>query len=269
MTIDQAVTTIADARAQAAANAVMAAHIAQYHSSTIPTPPPVVTPPSSSVPAGLKLVYEELFTDSSGLTKQDFYIRTPGGERRPTEVQIWDPSLATISGGQLHLRTQLRNGKWYGCEVDWNRQFNPGYTEMSILGPPKKKPSWWPGPWLVIPHNPYRPEIDFGEDPNIEDNTIGYLTTHTTTAGDSQHWSLTAQRGVPHILGVDWRQRCNVYIDGKLIASDPNPAATGTFSVPMILIIQAHVIAPNIWGPPYDGSWTDESIHIDYVRHYE
>lgn len=267
MTIDDQVAAIAKAQADAA----VAAHVAKYHSGSVPpvVVPPIVTPPVSGVPAGLKLVYEELFNDAGGLTRGDFYFRGSTEAPRPNEAQTRDASLCTITGGALHVRTQLRNGKWFGGEVNWNRTFNPGYTEVIYTGPPVKKPSWWIGPWLVLPRNPYRPEIDMGEDPNIEDDGIGYLTVHTV-GYDSISRSIKAQRGVQHAVGCDWRTgHCVVNVDGVVKATEDNAGALATLTQPMILVIQANVLKPGIWGPPYDGSWTDEEIVIASVRHYE
>lgn len=269
MTIDDQVAVIAKAQADAA----VAAHVAKYHSGTVPpvVVPPIVIPPVSGVPAGMKLVYEELFDTQIGLTRGDFYFRGANEPPRGSEAQIRDAGLCTIVGGALHVRTQLRNGAWYGGEVNWNRTFNPGYTEVTYTGPPVKKPSWWCGPWLVRPSSAegYRPEIDMGEDPNIEDDGIGYLTVHT--AGyDSISRSIKARRGVRHVVGCEWHAgKCVVSVDGVVKAAEDNAGALAQLTKPLILVIQGNIIKPGVWGPGYDGSWTDEEIVVDSVRHYE
>jgi beta-glucanase (GH16 family) len=191
------------------------------------------------------------------------------------ELEAYDASGVTVSGGQLHLtaREDTQYGVPYvsglvttgGDNTDPAQPkfaFQYGYMEVSAKIP--KGQGFWPAIWMVT-NNWSDGEIDVMEALDGDTNKA-YFTIHHAAIGESQGFTKAGadlSAGF-HTYGVDWEPGyVTWYLDGVAVATCTNPSLIP--NQPMYPIMNLAV--GGTWGgPPNSSTQFPSSMDVDYVR---
>lgn len=151
----------------------------------------------------------------------------------------FDPALATVSGGLLHLRAERRSNGWYSYLLDtkttWTHRY--GYFEARIRIPKGK--GLWPAFWGYYDANDA--EIDTME---VCANPVG--SPDVTVLNTHVHWSGGGDAGVRnvvgdqslafHTYGMDWRpDHVAFFYDGAEVWRFTDAAHIPSVPLPLIL----------------------------------
>lgn len=252
--------------------------------------------PPASIQAGRTLTYNENFDSGSmpaGWYANDSWFRNQNGE-----MQVWKANNVTFSGSRARLLMETaaqhnarvgftdnqgaRNtdgvvvSQPYVCGmIESSLQWTKGLIAVKCNLPKGK--GLWPGPWLFNLESPFRHEIDFGEDPNLQNpatatSNLGgisvpsYAATYHYTGGSNGKW--VACTPGEHIYATDWSENAVIfYLDWVEVHRVTGTAAAQLAGRRMMILLQT-AIGGNFPGPP-DAS-TDAALPLtatfDWVR---
>lgn len=215
-------------------------------------PAPAQPTPSSTVPAGYHLTFDDEFNtvsiSDSNSTPARWYTHTiqccmydTSNPSTPTYMNgITDPAgqnpFSIVPGGGLDIRLQKTNGAWHsGVLATVNNQgagFSQqyGYFEMKANFP--AAPGTWPAFWLLnaaaLSQNANAGEIDILESymfaPTYINTTLHDWTPPATTVGYQLSQVANLSQGF-HTIGMLWTaSTMTFYCDGSVIYSVATPA---------------------------------------------
>jgi VCBS repeat-containing protein len=179
------------------------------------------------------------------------------------DLEFFDPSECTISGGYCDLRCEKRaaNGYAYqsGIISSLNHQkFLYGYFEVRAKIP--GGPGIWPAFWMVGDHS----EIDGLEMPGDVPNRV-YMTYHEGDAQVYQGYKDGIWTAGFHTYGIDWQPTyIKWYIDGDKVAEYDHATPIDPQTICF------NTIVGGTWsGSPTAATRFPNDFLIDYVRVYD
>jgi len=196
---------------------------------------------------------------------------------RKDELEAYDASGVTVSGGQLHLtaRVDNRHGVPFvsGLVMTGGERANParpkfsfqyGYLEVRARVPAGQ--GFWPTIWVMpASYQDSNGEIDVVEVLG-RDTTKAYFTVHHLALNEQQQF---IQVGADlsagfHTYAIDWEpDHITWYLDGVAVGTCTNPSLIPR--EPMYPIMNLAV--GGNWGGPPDGSTRfPASMDVDYIR---
>jgi beta-glucanase (GH16 family) len=191
------------------------------------------------------------------------------------ELEAYDSSGVTVSGGELHLTARADNsyGVPYvsGMVNTGGEEYNPSYPSFSFLHGymevRAKIPSGqglWPALWLMpASHNDSNGEIDALEVLGGSPSTA-YFTVHRNGNYQQVIWNgIDLSQGF-HTYGMDWEaDHVSWYIDGTLVGTMTN---TSLICPEAMYPIMNLAVGGSWGGPPNAATQFPASMDVDYIR---
>ncbi len=194
------------------------------------------------------------------------------------ELQAYDASGVTVSGGQLHLAARVDNqygvpyvsgivqagGDIYGNPAQKTFSFQYGYMEVRAKMP--KGQGFAPAIWMMpASHNDGDGEIDvvevLGHDPTQAYFTVHHLALNTY----QQHTEIGADLSAGfHTYGVDWEpDHITWYLDGVAVGTVTDQSLIP--HEPMYPIMNL-TVGGDWEGPPNASTKFPASMDVDYIH---
>lgn len=219
---------------------------------------PAPTPHPTAPPTATTYVFDDEFNGTSLGSAWSHHFHCCG-------TVTMDPSLSTVSGGDLRQSVVDRSGTWYGDIIDTKTSFTVLYGLFEARMQIPKGAGLWPAFWL---YGSAVPEIDTME---VCANPIGTnggndaSLLHTTVHYGSGQTYAKATRttdlsGAFHVYGVDWRaDHITWFLDGAAIFTVTDRAAIPTTPLPILVDLGA------------GGSWcgaagSPGTLLVDWIR---
>jgi beta-glucanase (GH16 family) len=194
------------------------------------------------------------------------------------ELESYDATGATVSGGQLHLTARvdkryhspyvsglvMTGGYRYATTPQKTFSFQYGYIEVKAKVPAGQ--GFWPAIWMMpASYHDSNGEIDvmevLGSDPTKVYFTIHHLALNLYQQFTKVGADLSADF---HIYGVDWEpDHVAWYLDGAAIGTCTNPSLIP--HEPMYPIMNL-AIGGDWGGPPDSSTRFPASMDVDYIR---
>jgi beta-glucanase (GH16 family) len=201
------------------------------------------------------------------------------------ELEWYLPDDVLVTNGTLRLRAQKRtvigsDGKTYhytsgvvttgrassSLPTPTKFEFKYGYTEVRAWVPKGK--GLWPAFWLLSSDQDWPPEIDvteiIGDQPNITNMTIHYLTGGGTEASSGGEWAGPDFSAGWHTFGMDWQPGAVIwYVDGVERRRDTTVSHIPAESMYLLLNLAVGGDWP---GAPDASTVFPAYFDVDYVR---
>jgi beta-glucanase (GH16 family) len=230
----------------------------------------------------VKPVYELVWSDEfdgPAVDTSKWVFETGGGGWGNNELEYYQPSNATVAGGNLVITAKKESvgGEPYtSTRMTTQGKFAATYgrIEASIKLPVGK--GMWPAFWMLgtdittVPW-PGCGELDIME--HINDTNTIYGTMHWNNNGHAQYGSTTATTPADyHLYAIEWdANQIRWYVDDTLYQTGDIQNSinnTGAFHQPFFILLN-FALGGNFPNQPVDESLLPASMYVDYVRVYK
>jgi len=181
----------------------------------------------------------------------------------------YDPALATVSGGYLHLSVERRSSGWWGYLLDtkttWTQRY--GYFEARMQIP--KGAGLWPAFWSYISGSDEIDTMEVCANPigahGGNDASLLHTTMHWTGGGSLGKATRSVDLSLAyHVYAVDWRSSAiKFYLDGNLVWTFTDTAHIPNVALPLILNLG---VGGSWCGAPDATTPNNAEMLVDWVR---